>query len=91
MIFLCIVWSYHEFHENIVIIATYAHILSKEKYRVIIVSKPNVSCNIVWTQKKDIVQGWFGPHEAQASIEDLFATTATEPDLKFLRWQGWEF
>ena len=33
--FLCIVWSYHEFHENVVIIATYAHILSKEKYRVI--------------------------------------------------------
>ena len=28
------------------------------KYRVIIVSKPKISCNIVWTQKKDIAQGW---------------------------------
>ena len=29
-------------------------------YRVIIVSKPKISCNIVWTLKKDIVQGWKG-------------------------------
>ena len=28
------------------------------KYRVIIVSKPKISCNIVWTLKKDIVKGW---------------------------------
>ena len=28
------------------------------KYRVIIVSKPKISCNIVWTQKNDIAQGW---------------------------------
>ena len=30
------------------------------KYRVIIVSKPKISCNIVWTLKKDIVKGWSG-------------------------------
>ena len=28
------------------------------KYRVIIVSKPKISCNIVWTLKKDIAEGW---------------------------------
>ena len=32
---LCIVRSFHEFHENVVIFATYAHILPNEKYRVI--------------------------------------------------------
>ena len=32
------------------------------KYRVIIVSKPKISCNIVWTLKKDIVKGWLGPY-----------------------------
>ena len=35
------------------------------KYRVIIVSKPKISCNIVWTQKKDIAEGgiraWIHP------------------------------
>ena len=30
------------------------------KYRVIIVLKPIISCNIVWTPKKDIAQGWMG-------------------------------
>ena len=57
--FLCIVRSFHEFHENVVIFATYAHILPNEKYRVIIVSKPKISCNIVWTLKKDIAKGCF--------------------------------
>ena len=52
MIFLCIVRSFHEFHENVVIIATYAHILSKEKYRVISCDYRIKTQNIVWTQKK---------------------------------------
>ena len=60
MIFCVLYESYHEFHENVVIIVHYVHILSKEKYRVIIVSKPKISCNIVWTLKKDIVQGCTG-------------------------------
>ena len=33
--FMCIVRSFHEFHDNVVIRATYAHILPNEKYRVI--------------------------------------------------------
>ena len=28
------------------------------KYRVIIVSIPKISCNIVWTPKKNIAEGW---------------------------------
>ena len=28
------------------------------EYRVIIVLKPQISCNIVWTFKKNIAQGW---------------------------------
>ena len=35
--FMCIVRSFHEFHDNVVIRATYAHILPNEKYRVIII------------------------------------------------------
>ena len=45
---------------NVVIIATYAHILPNEKYRkyrVIIVSESKISRNIVWTLKKI----WGGP------------------------------
>ena len=57
-----IVRSFHKLHDNAVIRATYAHILPNEKYRVIIVLKPKISCNIVWTQKKDIIQGWSGQH-----------------------------
>ena len=35
-IVLCVLnWSFHEFHDNVVIRATYAHILPNEKYRVI--------------------------------------------------------
>ena len=44
--------------------AIYAHFLPNRKYRmyrVIIVWKPKISCIIVWTQKKDIAQGWAGP------------------------------
>ena len=34
-------------------------LLKYRVYRVIIVSKPKISCNIVWTLKKDIAEGWF--------------------------------
>ena len=57
---MSIVRTFHEFHDNVVIPAIYAHILPNEKYRkyrVIIVSKPKISCNIVWTLKKDIAEG----------------------------------
>ena len=30
---MCIVRSFHEFHDNVVIRATYTHILPNEKYR----------------------------------------------------------
>ena len=59
--FMCIVWTFHEFHANVVFPAIYSHLLPNRKYRkyrVIIVSKPKISCNIVWTLKKDIAEGW---------------------------------
>ena len=34
-------------------------LLKYRVYRVIIVSKPKISCNIVWILKKDIAVGWF--------------------------------
>ena len=57
--FICIVWTFHKFREHVVIPAICAHILPNEKYRkycVIIISKPKISCNIVWTLKKDIAE-----------------------------------
>ena len=56
--FMCIVRYFQEFHNNVVIRATYTYILPNEKYRkyrAIIVSKPKILCNIVWTLKKDIL------------------------------------
>merc|ERR1712130_1063382 len=35
-------------------------LLKYRVYRVIIVSKPKISCNIVWTLKKNIAEGWSG-------------------------------
>ena len=57
---MCIVRSFHEFHDNVIIRATYMHILPNEKYRkyrVIIVSKPKILCNIVWALKKISFRG----------------------------------
>ena len=51
---------FHKFHANVAFPTIYEHFLRNRKYRkyrVIIVSKPKISCNIVWTQKKDIAQG----------------------------------
>ena len=51
---------FHKFHANVAFPAIYAQLLPNRKYRkycVIIVSKPKISCNIVWTLKKDIVAG----------------------------------
>ena len=51
---------YGLFHANVAFPAIYAHFLPNPKYckyRVIIVSKPKISCNIVWTLKKDIAEG----------------------------------
>ena len=66
------------FHENDVFLATYGHILPNEKYRkypVIIVSKPKISCNIVWTLKKDIAEGWSRHH--RLTIEGCLAKHQT--------------
>ena len=52
---MCTVRSFHEFHDNVVIRATYAHILPNEKYRkyrVINVSKPKILCNRVDPKKR---------------------------------------
>ena len=52
---------FHKFHSKVAFPAIYAHFLPNwkyRKYREIIVSKPKISCNIVWTQKNDIAQGW---------------------------------
>ena len=60
--FMRIEQTCHDFYDNVVIPAIYTHILPNEnycKYRVIMVSKPKISCNIVWTLKKDIAEGWY--------------------------------
>ena len=44
---MCIVRSFHEFHDNVVIRATYAHILPKEKYCVILCDYRIKTQNIV--------------------------------------------
>ena len=36
----------------------------------IIVSKSKISCNIVWTQKKDIAQGWWWQRRAKKGKEE---------------------
>ena len=61
MILFVLYGLFHKFHANVAFPAIYAHFLPNRKYRkyrVIIVSKPKISCNIVWTQKNDIAQGW---------------------------------
>ena len=39
-------------------ILTIFALVKYREYRVIIVSIPKISCNIVWTRKKDIAEGW---------------------------------
>ena len=61
MILFVLYRLFHKFHANVAFPAIYAHFLPNRKYRkyrVIIVSKPKISCNIVWTLKKDIAEGW---------------------------------
>ena len=79
---MCIVRSFHEFHNNVVIRATYAHILPNEKYlkyRVIIASKPKISCNIVWTLKKYIIV-----HNGIHGCVSWYSTRGQPPDTS---WQ----
>ena len=68
MILFVLYGLFHKFHANVAFPAIYAHFLPNLKYckyRVIIVSKPKISCNIVWTQKKDIAEGWQEPMATQ--------------------------
>ena len=60
MILFVLYRLFHKFHAYVAFPAIYTHFLPNQKYhkyRVIIVSKPKISWNIVWTQKKDIAQG----------------------------------
>ena len=71
---MCIVRYFQEFHNNVVIRATYTYILPNEKYRkyrAIIVSKPKILCNIVWTLKKDIAEGWSQPKKNESQSQQL--------------------
>ena len=50
MILFVLYELFHKFHANLAFPAMYAHLLPNRKYRkyrVIIVSKPKISCNIV--------------------------------------------
>ena len=51
---MCVVRSFHEFHDNVVIRSTYAHILPNEKYRVLSCDYCIKTQNIVWILKKEL-------------------------------------
>ena len=60
MILFVLYELFHKFYANVAFPAIYAHFLPNRKYRkyrVIIVSKPKISCNIVWTLKKISLRG----------------------------------
>ena len=62
MILFVLYGLFHKFHAKMSHFLQFRRIFlpnrKYRKYRVIIVSKPKILCNIVWTLKKDIVAGW---------------------------------
>ena len=55
---MCITHAYHVFCTIFWQILHRSRVIKYRWYRVIIVSNPKISCNIVWIHEKDIVEGW---------------------------------
>ena len=55
---VCVTHAYHAFRTIFWQILHRSRVIKYRWYRVIIVSNPKISCNIVWIHKKDIAEGW---------------------------------